>query len=88
MLGVLTRNISVFPDNRYILQANYSVQFDNFIIFYSANQSETEYQQLLFGQTFNTSGTHFVSLTSHHLSSTDNWLDLDYITITVNETDR
>ncbi|KAL5490594.1 hypothetical protein ACEPAI_5428 [Sanghuangporus weigelae] len=67
--------------------ANYSVQFDNFIIFYSANQSETEYQQLLFGQTFNTSGTHFVSLTSRHASSTDNWLDLDYITITVNETD-
>ncbi|KAL5528949.1 hypothetical protein ACEPAG_4923 [Sanghuangporus baumii] len=67
--------------------ANYSVQFDNFIIFYSASQSETEYQQLLFGQTFNTSGTHFVSLTSRHASSTDNWLDLDYITITLNATD-
>ncbi|EJD06137.1 uncharacterized protein FOMMEDRAFT_18330 [Fomitiporia mediterranea MF3/22] len=66
--------------------ANYSIQFDNFIIFFSASDSQTEYQQPLFGHTFNTSGTHFVSFTAHH-DGANQWLDLDFITITVNQTD-
>ncbi|KAI5119583.1 hypothetical protein M0805_006468 [Coniferiporia weirii] len=64
--------------------ANYSVQFDNFIIFYSAMAEETQYQEPLFAYSFNGSGDHFVSLTSHAVSG-GQWLDLDYITITIDE---
>ena len=70
-----------------VVQANYSVQFDDYIAFFSANDYETHYQQPLFGFTFNVSGVHFLSIKSIHVDE-NKWLDLDYITITVNDTDR
>lgn len=68
------------------VQANYSVQFDNLIIFLSANAPETLYQQPLFAFKFSTTGSHFISLTSHSVPG-GSWLDLDYVTITVNDTE-
>ncbi|KAH8117653.1 hypothetical protein DFH11DRAFT_1038295 [Phellopilus nigrolimitatus] len=65
--------------------ANYSVQFDNLVIYYSGIAETTEYQAPLFGYTFTNYGTHFVSLTSHFTPNGE-WLDLDYLTISVNET--
>ncbi|THH05148.1 hypothetical protein EW145_g5009 [Phellinidium pouzarii] len=66
--------------------ANYSVQFDNTTVLHSARANETKYQEPLFTFIFNTSGTHFVSFTSHFVPE-GQWLDLDYISITTNGTE-
>ena len=79
--------IHLFVKANRLVQANYSVQFDDFIMFLSAEASDTMYQQPLFGFTFNSSGNHFVSLTAHFVPD-GNWLDLDFITITTNDTER
>lgn len=48
---------------------------------------ETLYRQPLFAFTFAEPGNHFISLTAHFVDG-GQWLDLDYITITVNDTTR
>ncbi len=65
-------------------QANYSIQFDGYIIFYSASAQTLQYQQPLFAFTFNESGNHFVSLRTRYVDG-GKWLDLDYITITAED---
>ena len=66
-------------------QGNYSVQFDNYIVFLSANADEEQYQQQLFSYEFSY-GTHFLSLTAL-TNDEGRWLDLDFVTITVNNSD-
>ena len=66
-----------------IEQGNFSVQVDGSIQFFSASAPTLQYQQLLFGTTFDpsSSGAHFVSLTAI-LSDSNPWLDIDFVTTT------
>ncbi|TDL18909.1 hypothetical protein BD410DRAFT_774472, partial [Rickenella mellea] len=61
--------------------ANYSVQFDGFIVGLSASRPTTSYQQPLFFHTFDTVGQHFVSIVARPVPG-GNWLDVDFITVT------
>lgn len=65
-------------------QGNFSVQYDDDIVFLSAYAAQTGFQQVLFSTSFvNTSG-HFVSLTALPDSSggQGTWLDFDFVQIT------
>ncbi|KAH8100399.1 hypothetical protein BXZ70DRAFT_189872 [Cristinia sonorae] len=65
---------------------NFSVQFDDGIIFLSAYAEETKFQQLLFSHVFEDPepSTHFVSLTARLSGSGIHgpWLDFDFVTFT------
>ncbi|THH29017.1 hypothetical protein EUX98_g5175 [Antrodiella citrinella] len=65
---------------------NFSVQYDDTIIFLSAYADASAFQQLLFSHTFdpNSTSPHFVSLTARLTGSgvRGSWLDIDYVTFT------
>ncbi|KAL4245396.1 hypothetical protein ABKN59_010330 [Abortiporus biennis] len=93
-------NMSISGSDVYIFgskgpgHGNFSVQFDNAVIFLSAYSTQTQYQQLLFHHSFDPSASsspHFVSLRAQLTSSGGGggaggmWFDFDFVTFTDNE---